>query len=202
LGDELFEKLYPKARHAAVSAEYCWLDANAPDPSRIVAGLATAFEHQLREAIFERFCGALLAKGIRDYPERAGAAPVPVGKAPPSLRPRPGVPVQGGSGMPKVTALLENGRMIRSLTLGTMQKLLKRPLPNFTDFLAADGIHIQELMGVLPEITETRNRAVHEGHPSLREEASHIRRRWLGKTEDFPNIFRILTPNNSSGVRP
>jgi hypothetical protein len=63
MGDELFEDLSPRARHEAIAAEYCWLDVNAPDPSKVVASLGTAFEVQLKERIFERFCKALLAKG-------------------------------------------------------------------------------------------------------------------------------------------
>jgi hypothetical protein len=194
LGNALYDDLTPTARHWAIAAEYCWLDANAPDPSRIVAALATAFEHQLRETVFTRFCGTLLASGLRNYPEPPGVPPLP-GTGSPSVRPRPGLPVQSGSDMPK---LLENGRITRLLTFGTMEGLLDRPLPALTNFLAQHRIQIQELMKVLPEIRVTRNRAVHDGHPSLREEASQIRSRWLGKTDVFPNIFALLVPGSSA----
>ena len=83
--------------------------------------------------------------------------------------------------------------------MGSMQTLLARPLPAFSNFLAQSGIQLQELMQVLREITRERNRAVHEGQPAVREEASQIRRRWLGKTEDFPNIFAVLLPDSSAG---
>ncbi|MGD0778677.1 MAG: hypothetical protein ABSC05_38340, partial [Candidatus Solibacter sp.] len=199
-GDALFERLSPKARHLAIAAEYCWLDANAPDPSRIVTDLATAFEHQLRETVFTRFCEALLDSGSRHYPERPGSLPSLVSRSP-SAPSRPSQPERWGSGpgRPSVPTLLENGKITRSLTLGSMQTLLARPLPAFSNFLAQSGIQLQELMQVLREITRERNRAVHEGQPAVREEASQIRRRWLGKTEDFPNIFAVLLPDSSAG---
>jgi hypothetical protein len=196
LGDVLYEWLSPKARHLAVAAEYCWLDTNEPNPSKIVADLATAFEHQLRETVFTRFCQRLLASGIRNYPERPEPLPSLVSGSP-SARPHPGLPVRDGSGPEKldVPTLLKDGRIAR-LTLGSMQKALQWPLPALTNFLARRQVQIRELMKVLPEVTRERNRAVHEGQPVLREEASNIRRLWLGKTRDFPNIFSVLVPDN------
>jgi hypothetical protein len=190
-GDALYEGLMPMARNMAIAAEYCWLYTNTPNPSRIVADLAAAFEHQLREAVFLPFCETLRSLGVLNYPERPGSS---------SVRPRPGLPVQlaaRGFEMPGLPTLLENGRITRTLTLGSMQKLLERPLPALTNFLAQQRISIQEMMKVLPEIREARNNAVHEGQPSLREEASQIRRRGLGKTEGFPNIFAVLMGDRS-----
>lgn len=72
LGGVVYNWLCPPARNAAVVAEYCWSDPNFPDPSKIVADLATAFERQLRTFIFEPFCKSLTAAGYRDYPLRPG----------------------------------------------------------------------------------------------------------------------------------
>ena len=108
--------------------------------------------------------------------------------------------------MAYVPTLLEDGRITGPLTLGTMQMALARRLSALTNFLTQRGIQVQQLLQVLPEITPTRNRAVHDYQPSLREEASQIRCRWLGKTEGFPNIFAILLPDHPApsvtGARP
>jgi hypothetical protein len=157
---------------------------------------------RLEETVFRRFCEALLATGIRNYPERPGALPsVVAGSA--SERLRPGLPVRsdGESDMPNS---LENGVITQRLNLGEMKRLLDRPrpLPSLTNFLAQKRVQIRELVLVLREITKKRNLAVHEGQPSEREEVSQIRRRWLGKTEGFPNIFAVLAPDISAARAP
>ena len=200
LGDALYDKLGPLARHFAISAEYHWLDSNGPNPSSIVLCLATAFEAQAREAIFNRFCHALLSRGICNYPELPAATALSPIESTAFQRPRPGLPiaranVSKGSEIPK---LLENGK-IWSLNLRKMQQLLEHPLPMFSKFLAQQRIQLTAVNQVLPEITRARNSAAHRGEPLLRKDASDIRRRWLGKTKDFPNIFTVLMAGDSSG---
>ena len=67
-------------------------------------------------------------------------------------------------------------------------------LPALAEFLSQQRIDIQQLRRVLQDVNEKRNRAVHGSEPSMREEASVIRRGWLGQTADFPNIFAVLMP--------
>ena len=180
LGDVVYNWLCPAARNAAIVAEYCWLDPNFPDPSKIVADLGTAFERQLRASLFEPFCDVLKAAGIRNYPERPSLS------VPPSDRLWPELP-----------PMLVNGLMIsRQLTLGAMSKLLARPLPTFRDFLERRQIDADRLRNIIPEVTAMRNQAVHEGAPSLREGASDIRRRWLGRIDGSPSIFATIMPGD------
>ena len=89
LTGEVYDWLCPEARNAVVTAEYIWLDANFPDPSKIVLDLATAFEIQLRSSIFNPF-RSLLASRYKDYPPRSIPASGPMSE---SARPRPGQPV-------------------------------------------------------------------------------------------------------------
>lgn len=93
---------------------------------------------------------------------------------------------------------------MRNPSLGEMEQLLKRRLPSLEDFLVRQRIRTQALLEVLPEITSARNQAAHEAHPALREEAAQIRRRWMGKTKDFPSIFALLMPasEGKAGTRP
>ena len=179
LGDIVYNWLCPAARNAAIVAEYCWLDPNFPDPSKIVADLGTAFERQLRASIFETFCDGLKAAGVRNYPERSGCY------TPQSDRPWPELP-----------QLLVNGLISRQLTLGAMSKLLARPLASFSDFLERRHIDTERLRNIIPEVTAMRNDAVHVGLPSLREGASDIRRRWLGRVDGSPNIFAAIMPGD------
>jgi hypothetical protein len=179
LGDVVYNWLCPAARNAAIVAEYCWLDPNFPDPSKIVEDLGTAFERQLRVSLFDPFCDVLKAAGIRNYPERSSLS------VPPSDRLWPELP-----------PLLVNGLINPRLTLGAMSKLLARPLPTFRDFLERRQIDADRLRNIIPGVTAMRNQAVHEGAPSLREGASDIRRRWLGRIDGSPNIFAAIMPGD------
>src|ERR1035441_3255653 len=113
-----------------------------------------------------------------------------------NYRDRPSFPVPPSDRLwPELPPMLVNGLMIsRQLTLGAMSKLLARPLPTFRDFLERRQIDADRLRNIIPEVTAMRNQAVHEGAPSLREGASDIRRRWLGRIDGSPSIFAPLMP--------
>ena len=68
-----------------------------------------------------------------------------------------------------------------ALNLGTMEKLVARPLPEFDGFLKQQRIDVARLRNILPEIKDKRNQAVHEGMPSLREDVSDVSVVGLGK---------------------
>ena len=139
------------------------------------------------------FCQSLADSGVWNYPERPqmsqrsswGSAPISrSGMLGPSRS-------RIGGELP---TLLLNGQMNRNLNLGTMALLLDRPLTKFSEFLEEQHIDAGKLRSILPDLTAKRNRAVHEGAPSLREEASDIRRRWLGQVDGSPNIFAVIMP--------
>jgi hypothetical protein len=186
LGDELYKRLSPVTRTFLITAELHSLDENRPSPSSIVFNLGAAFENQLRETIFKPFGENLLSLGIRDYPEPPGP-PLSLVAASSSVRPPS-----------RLHYLLKYGRL-RDLTLGDMQQYLERGQPRLLKFLAQYRFRVQDLIRVLPEISSNRNGAAHRAQPSSREEALFIRDRWLGKTEDFPNIFAVLMPDNTAG---
>jgi hypothetical protein len=189
LGQAVYEWLCPSARNAVIVAEYCWLDLNFPDPSKIVEDLATAFERQLRTSLFLPFCQNLASLGVWNYPER------PQISQRSSWDARTGIPeVSRKRDERELPTLFLQGRMNRNLTLGTMELLIARPLPSFREFLERQHIDAGLLSTFLPELTAKRNMAVHEGIPQLREEATDIRRRWLGQADGSSNIFAVIMP--------
>jgi hypothetical protein len=94
----------------------------------------------------------------------------------------------------ELPTLLQHGQMNHNLTVGTMELLIARPLPSFREFLEKQHIDGGLLSKFLPEVTAKRNKAVHEGIPQLREEASDIRRRWPGQADGSSNIFAVIMP--------
>jgi hypothetical protein len=190
LGDPVYDWLCPHARLAVIVAEYHWLDPNFPDPSRIVADLALAFEIQLRTSIFGLFCVILKSSGIWIYPEPPDSPPQLKANEPLSAHERFVV---------RLPILLKKGVMKSTLTLGEMKCHLDRPLPRFSAFLEQQSINAQRISKILPEVTAMRNPAVHQGASLIREEVSDIRHRWLGATSSSWNIFAAIMPGGWPG---
>jgi len=204
LGDQIFYSLCPGARTAAISAEYCWLDVQFPAPDNIVCLFATAFERQLRDELLYRFCEHLKASGVRNYPELDGPAPVTISRSTLPTRPAPGRPADPPARLPAegpLPRLLISGWQSDRLTLGAMACLLRRPLPAMLDFLAASGLSAERLAEVAKEVAKRRNPALHQGGLS-REEASDIRRDWLGLEDPGSNIFSALIPASRKAGGP
>jgi hypothetical protein len=140
-------------------------------------------------SVFLHFCQHLASLGVWNYPER------PQISQRSSWDSRSGIPEFSRKGNEReLPTLLLQGRMNRNLTLGTMELLIARPLPSFREFLERQHIDVGLLSTFLPDLTDKRNMAVHEGIPQLREEASDIRRRWLGQTDGSSNIFAVIMP--------
>ena len=204
LGDHIFYSLCADARTAAISAEYCWLDVQFPAPDNIVCLFATAFERQLREEILYRFCEHLKASGVRNYPELDGPAHVTISRSTLPARPAPGRPADPPARLPAegpLPRLLISGWQNDRLTLGAMECLLRRPLPAMLDFLATSGLSAEHLAEVAKEVASRRNPALHQGGLS-REEASDIRRDWLGLEDPGSNIFSALIPASRKAGDP
>jgi hypothetical protein len=185
MGGNVYDWLCPRARNAVIVAEYCWLDPNFPDPSRIVAELALAFEIQLRTSVFELFCESLKSSGIWNFPERPGFSPQLKTNEPLGVDDR---------FLVCLPTILKKGAMSSTLSLGEMKIHLDRPLPTFSAFLEQQCIDAKRLSKILPEVTAKRNPVVHLGASLIREEASDIRNRWLGVTYGSWNIFAAIMP--------
>ena len=182
LGPETYSGLCPAARNAAIVAEYCWLDANFPDPSKVVVDLATAFERQLRDDILTSFCKTLVESRARNYPEFDGVSRGDAFST-------PGLPLPG---RPRLPVLLRQGQMNRKLNLGDMRLLITQP--ELSAFLNKRGLNAGRLAELLQEVAGKRNNAQHEGGLS-KEEAEAIRRRWLGLDDPASNIFAAVIGN-------
>jgi hypothetical protein len=188
LGEHIYHLLCPPARNAAITAEYCWLDAQFPDPSTIVSHLATAFERELRDGVLRSFCESLRVSGVRYYPESDGPAAGSTLSTRRVARPLPGMPVDHVIPLP---VLFRGGQMNERLTLGDMVRLLERPLPAMMKFFAAEGLDASRLATVGRKVAALRNPAQHQGG-LLRERASDIRRDWLGLADPGSSIFSAL----------
>lgn len=78
------------------------------------------------------------------------------------------------------------------MNLAKNKQLLKGRLLPFTEVLVEQSVQVWDLIQELPEVSHVRNSAVSGGEPSLRTDASHIRRWRLGKGNDLPNTFAVV----------
>jgi hypothetical protein len=204
IGEHIYTSLCRPAFEAAIAAEYVWLDVNFPDPSMIVAHLATAFERQLRDAVFKRFCDALVASGAWNYPEREGnpvQAPVPpTARAPvppaSASRPSPSQPVPSirpDHSKDEKPVLLNQRHMNDRLTLGDMKLLLAKPNRAMLRIFGEWGIDVLQLARLCKQIADNRNKAVHQGG-FTREQACNLRESWLGPQYPGSSVFAALIP--------
>jgi hypothetical protein len=96
--------------------------------------------------------------------------------------------------------LLTQGRMNDRLTLGGMKLLLDQPLAAMLRIFGEWGLNVLQLARLCGQIADNRNKAVHQGG-FTREQASNLRKSWLGPQYSGSSVFAALIPNLTKAYR-